>query len=70
VIPRAIDVYESREAADRLARTVLTSARLRAASPKQERVTRRAATLVPRKGSRVIYTGERQAEVPSWGTSA
>jgi hypothetical protein len=27
-------------------------------------VTRRAVTLVPRKGSRVIYTGERQAEVP------
>jgi len=48
-------------------RTVLTSARLRAASPKQERVTRRAVTLVPRNGSRVIHTGERQDEVPLLG---
>jgi cytochrome P450 len=45
-------------------RTVLTSVQLRAASPTQERVTRRAVTLVPRNGTRVIYNGERQANVP------
>jgi cytochrome P450 len=44
-------------------RTVLMSAQLRAASLTQERVTRRAVTLVPRNGTRVIYIGERHANV-------
>jgi cytochrome P450 len=40
-------------------RTILSSAELRAADPALERVSRRAVTLVPRNGTRVVYGGPR-----------